>query len=374
MQFTVSSSALLKQLQTVSGAIGNNATLPILSDFLFRVENSVLTISATDLETSMVAELAVNADSDGAVAVPSKILLEVLKALPEQPLLFRVDTNTFAIELQTLNGKYKLSGEDGDDFPRIPEASTESSVSLSALTLSTAINRTLFAVSTDELRPAMTGVLFVLESNGVTFVATDAHRLVKYTVNGLDLNNETTQFIVPRKALNLLKTTLPTSDIEVSLSFDRLNAYFSFNEIRLVCRLIDARFPDYGSVIPNNNDNLLTLNRAGFQNSVRRISIFSNKTTHQIVLRIKGTQLTLNAQDLDYANEASEIMDCEFEGEDMDIAFNGRFLSDIMANLSTEDVQLSMSTPNRAVLVKPTESSENEEIVMLVMPIMLNNY
>lgn len=374
MQFTVSSSALLKQLQTVSGAIGNNATLPILSDFLFRVENSVLTISATDLETSMVAELVVNADSDGAVAVPSKILLEVLKALPEQPLLFRVDTNTFAIELQTLNGKYKLSGEDGDDFPRIPEASTESSVSLSALTLSTAINRTLFAVSTDELRPAMTGVLFVLESNGVTFVATDAHRLVKYTVNGLDLNNETTQFIVPRKALNLLKTTLPTSDIEVSLSFDRLNAYFSFNEIRLVCRLIDARFPDYGSVIPNNNDNLLTLNRAGFQNSVRRISIFSNKTTHQIVLRIKGTQLTLNAQDLDYANEASEIMDCEFEGEDMDIAFNGRFLSDIMANLSTEDVQLSMSTPNRAVLVKPTESSENEEIVMLVMPIMLNNY
>lgn len=374
MQFTVSSSALLKQLQTVSGAIGNNATLPILSDFLFRVENSVLTISATDLETSMVAELVVNADSDGAVAVPSKILLEVLKALPEQPLMFRVDTNTFAIELQTLNGKYKLSGEDGDDFPRIPEASTESSVSLSALTLSTAINRTLFAVSTDELRPAMTGVLFVLESNAVTFVATDAHRLVKYTVNGLDLSNETTQFIVPRKALNLLKSTLPTSDVEVNLSFDRLNAYFSFNEIRLVCRLIDARFPDYASVIPSNNNNLLTLNRAGFQNSVRRISIFSNKTTHQIVLRIKGTQLTLNAQDLDYANEASEIMDCEFEGEDMDIAFNGRFLSDVMANLSTEEVQLSMSTPNRAVLVTPTESSENEEIVMLVMPIMLNNY
>ena len=374
MQFTVSSSALLKQLQAVGGAIGNNSTLPILGDFLFSINGSTLTISATDLETSMSAAIVVNADRDGLIAVPAKIMLDMLKALPEQPLLFKVNEDSFAIEIQTLNGQYKLSGEDGNDFPRIPEANNnDNSISIPAYALTNAINKTIFAVSTDELRPAMTGVLFDIADGEIKFVATDAHRLVKYTLSGIEnAEDSTASFIVPKKALNLLKGTLPTSEIAVSISFDRSNAFFSFNEIHLVCRLIDARFPDYNAVIPKNNDKTLSISRTEFQNSLRRISIFSNRTTYQVVLRMTEEQLTLTAQDIDYSNEASETMPCEYTGEPMDIGFNARLLLEMVNALSNEEIRLEFSTPGRAAIMLPTENNPNEELFTLIMPIMLN--
>lgn len=374
MQFTVSSSALLKQLQAVGGAIGNNSTLPILGDFLFSINGSTLTISATDLETSMSAAIVVNADRDGLIAVPAKIMLDMLKALPEQPLLFKVNEDSFAIEIQTLNGQYKLSGEDGNDFPRIPEANNnDNRISIPAYALTNAINKTIFAVSTDELRPAMTGVFFDIADGEIKFVATDAHRLVKYTLSSIE-NAEASAatFIVPKKALNLLKGTLPTTEIAVSISYDRSNAFFSFNDIHLVCRLIDARFPDYNAVIPKNNDKTLRISRSEFQNSLRRISIFSNRTTYQVVLRMTEEQLTLTAQDIDYSNEASETMPCEYTGEPMDIGFNARLLLEMVNSFNNDEIVLEFSTPGRAAIMLPTENNSNEELFTLIMPIMLN--
>ncbi|MBK9460392.1 MAG: DNA polymerase III subunit beta [Chitinophagales bacterium] len=373
MQFTVSSSALLKQLQNVGGAIGNNSTLPILGDFLFSIDGSTLTISATDLETSMSASIVVNADRDGSIAVPAKIMLDMLKALPEQPLLFRVNEDSFAIEIQTLNGQYKLSGEDGNDFPRIPEATNnDNSISIPAYALTNAINKTIFAVSHDELRPAMTGVFFEIADNQINFVATDAHRLVKYTLSDIENTGDAASFIVPKKALNLLKSALPSTEILVSVSYDRSNAFFSFGDIHLVCRLIDARFPDYNAVIPKNNDKKLAINRNEFQNSLRRISIFSNRTTYQVVLRMTEEQLTLTAQDIDYSNEASEKIPCEYSGEPMDIGFNARLLIEMVNSFNNDDITIEFSTPGRAAVMLPSETTPNEEIFTLIMPIMLN--
>lgn len=375
MQFTVSSLTLLKQLQAVGGAIGSNATLPILGDFLFQINNSQLSIAATDLETSMVSSIAVNADQNGSVAVPAKILQDMLKNLPEQPLLFRVNEDNFAIEIQTLNGLYKLSGEDGADFPRIPEAAgSEDQLTLPAFVLSAAINKTIFATSKDELRPAMTGVLFAFEDNKINFVATDAHRLVKYTISDLEGdNNSSNSLIIPAKALKLLEKALPSTETPVQLSFERNNAFFSFGEVKLACRLIDARFPDYGAVIPQNNTNHLRINRSELLASLRRIAIFSNRTNYQVVLSLTADQLGIKAQDMDYANEASETMPCEYNGEEMTIGFNAHLLIDLISAMPGDDIKMELSTPGRAALIVPTDDAQSDELLMLIMPIMLHN-
>lgn len=371
MKFSTSSSELLKKVQLVGGAIGSNPVLPILEDFLFTISGNKLAIAATDLETSITTEIDIQADADGSVAIPGKILLETLKALPEQPITFEVNDENFGIEITSAYGKYKLAGENGADFPRIPEEENADIINLPCATLSSAISRTLFAASNDELRPAMTGVLFEIEEGKLTMVATDAHKLVKYDYTDVK-SDVPSSFIVPRKSLNLLKGALPGGD-ELKVSYNKANAFFSFGDVNLVCRLIDARYPDYNAVIPTNNPHILTISRTDFLSSLKRIVIYANKTTNQVVLNVKNSSLNISAQDLDFSNEASEEIPCTFDGEDMTIGFNAKFLIEMLGVLDTDEVKLQLSTSTRAGILTPTENDDHEEILMLVMPVMLTN-
>ncbi len=373
MKFIVSSSALLKQLQAISGALSSNTVLPILENFLFEINSGVLTISATDLQTTMNTTLAVEAKENGKIAVPSKILLDTLKTLADQPVIFSINDENFGIEMSAGDGKYKLSGENGEDFPKIPKVENAAALVITASTLAEAISKTLFAVSTDELRPAMTGVYCQMSSENITFVATDAHKLVRYRRRDAHAD-VTSSFILPKKALNLLKSSLPTEDVRVNIEYNATNAFFSFNNINLICRLIDEKYPDYEAVIPVNNPNKLTIDRSLFLSCLRRVSIYSNKTTHQVRLKITGSELQISAEDLDFANEAFERLSCQYEGEDIEIGFNARFLVEMLANLETEEVALEMSTPNRAGILFPVNADNNEDVLMLVMPVMLNTY
>jgi len=373
MRFIVSTSTLLKQLQAVNGASSSSTVLPILENFLFEIKDGLLTVSATDLQTSMTTSLAVESKEDGKVAIPSKILLETLKTLPDQPISFSVDDKTFAIEINAGDGKYKLSGENGEDFPKIPVVENPSSVAMPASVLAEAINKTLFAVSSDELRPAMTGVYCQLSPQHITFVATDAHKLVRY--RRLDTKSESAaNLILPKKALTLLKASLPSDDVSVAIEYNSTSAFFRFGNINLICRLIDERYPDYDAVIPTNNPNKLILDRALFLNCLRRVVIFANKTTHQVRLKITGSELNISSEDVDFSNEAHERLTCQYEGEDMEIGFNAKFLIEMLNNLSGEEILLEMSSPNRAGLLMPQTHDDAEDVLMLVMPVMLNNY
>ncbi|MGO3652830.1 MAG: DNA polymerase III subunit beta [Sphingobacterium sp.] len=372
MRFIVSTSILLKQLQAISGASSSSTVLPILENFLFEIKDNLLTISATDLQTSMVTNLQIEAKEGGRVAMPSKILIETLKTLPDQPVAFSVDTQTLAIEISAGDGKYKLSGENADDFPKIPVVENISQVEMNAPILQEAINKTIFAVSNDELRPAMSGVYVQLAEQSITFVATDAHKLVRYRRTDLRVEKATT-LILPKKALSLLKSSLPSEDVSVTIQYNNTNAFFQFGNIHLICRLIDERYPDYEAVIPQLNPNQLTVDRLLFLNTLRRVVIFANKTTHQVRLKISGSELHISEEDLDFSNEAHERLSCQFEGEDMEIGFNAKFLVEMLNNLSCEEVMLEMSTSNRAGLLVPAVKEEHEEVLMLVMPVMLNN-
>ncbi|SMO74993.1 DNA polymerase III subunit beta [Solitalea koreensis] len=373
MKFIVSTSTLLKQLQAISGALSSNTVLPILENFLFEINNGVLTVSATDLQTSMTTSLQVEAKENGKIAIPSRILLDTLKTLPEQPVTFTIDNNTFAVEINAGDGKYKLSGENGDDFPKIPVVENANSFIMSASVLAEAISKTLFAVSNDELRPAMTGVFCQLSPASVTFVATDAHKLVRYRRNDIKAENAAS-FIIPKKALNLLKSSLPSEDVSVQIDYNSTSAFFKFNTVSLICRLIDERYPDYEAVIPQNNPNRLTIDRGQLLSSLKRVVIYANKTTHQVRLKIQGSELNISSEDLDFANEAYERLTCQYDGEDMEIGFNARFLIEMLNNLDTNEVMLEMSTPNRAGILFPSQQDESEDVLMLVMPVMLNTY
>lgn len=371
MKFSVSSSELLKNLQIVGGAIASNPVLPIMEDFLFTISDNKLTIAATDLETSITTTIEVMADSDGNVAIPAKILLETLKALPEQPITFNINDDNFGIEITSAFGKYRLAGENGQDFPRIPEADSVDTVTVAAQTIGQGITKTLFATSNDELRPAMTGVYFQIDFGKIIMVATDAHKLVKYTFS--DVTSEvSTSFIVPKKALNLLKNALPSGG-DVKMSFNKSNAFFSFGDTNLVCRLIDSRYPDYNAVIPVDNPNILSVSRTDFQNSLKRIAIYANKTTNQVILNINDGSLTISAQDLDFSNEATEQLACSYDGDQLDIGFNAKFLIEMLGVLESDEVKMELATASRAGILLPVDEVDGEEILMLVMPVMLSN-
>jgi len=371
MKFIVSSSQLFKHLQQISGVINANTVLPILEDFLFEIEVNKLTVVATDLETVMKVHLDIEAKESGRVCIPSKILLDSLKNISEQPLTFNIDKN-FAVEITSNNGKYKVMGENPDNFPKEPVADTATSFNLPSSALVTAINKTLFAVSNDDLRPAMTGVFFELAKNGVTCVATDAHRLVRF--KRLDVScPKTDTFIVPKKPLTLLKSALPNNDDTLEVSYNSNHLFVKHGGTELVCRLIDARFPDYKVVVPVDNPYKLTVNKNDFQSALRRVSVFSNKSTNQVALTISGAELQLASQDVDFSFEGNERMACQYDGEDLQIAFNAKFLIEMLSAADTEEVVIELSTPTKAGIIKPTESEEDEELLMLVMPLMLNN-
>ena len=370
MKFIASSSSLLKQLQHISGVINTNTVLPILEDFLFEIEKNKLTVVATDLETVMRIQLDIEAKDSGRVCIPAKILLDSLKNIPDQPLTFNIDKN-FGIEITSDNGKYKVMGENPDNFPKEPSADDTTSFTMTASALVKAINETIFATSNDDLRPAMTGVFFELDNKYLQCIATDAHRLVRYKRTDVKCPKSDT-FIVPRKPLNLVKSAIPSNEDEVTLSYNDNHLFIKHGSTQMSCRLIDARFPDYKVVIPTDNPYRLTLNRADFQSALRRVSIFSNKSTNQVALSITGSELQLAAQDVDFSNEGNERMNCQYNGEDLVIAFNARFLIEMLGATESNEVNVELSTPTKAGLIKPVDQEDNEELLMLVMPLMLN--
>jgi DNA polymerase-3 subunit beta len=372
MKFIVSSTYLLKQLQVLGGVINNSNTLPILDNFLFELDNSKLTVSASDLETTMVSLLNVESDSKGSIALPARLLLDTLKTFPEQPLTFKVEDNN-TVEISSNHGKYALAFANGEEFPKAVALEDPSKTIVTGDILATAISKTIFAAGNDDLRPVMSGVFFQFSSEGLTFVATDAHKLVKYTREDLKAT-QSAEFIMPKKPLNLLKGILAGSEEDVTIEYNDSNAKFTFENSQLICRLIDGKYPNYEAVIPKENPNKLMIDRTQFLNSVRRVSIFSNKTTHQIRLKIAGAELNISAEDIDYSNKAEERLTCDYQGDDMQIGFNSRFLVEMLNNLNADEIKLEMSLPNRAGILTPADGlDEGEFITMLVMPVMLNN-
>jgi len=372
MKFIVSASTLLKQLQQISGVINSNPVLPILEDFLFEIENNKLTVVATDLETVMKISMPIETKEDGKVCIPAKLLMDSLKNISDQPLTFSIDKN-YGIEITSDNGKYKVMGENPESFPREPQKENANSFVISSSGLVTAINKTIFAVSTDDLRPAMTGVFFELDdTKGVTLVATDAHRLVRYSRKDVSCSEKHT-FIVPKKPLNLLKSALPLNEDELTVSYNNNHLFVTHGNTELICRLIDARFPDYRVVIPTDNPYKLVVNKQDFQNALRRVSVFSNKSTNHIAISINGNELHLTSQDVDFSNEGNERMSCQYDGENLQIAFNAKFLIEMLNGAETEEINMELSTSSKAGIIRPTEQHENEDLLMLVMPLMLNN-
>ena len=371
MKFIVSSSQLLRQLQVLGGVINSNNTLPILDNFLFEISENQLKVSASDLETTMTAVVAIESDSTGSIAISARLLLDTLKTFPDQPLTFKTEGDSI-IEISSDQGKYDMAYFGGDEFPKSVSLQSPSKTIVPSNVLATAISKTIFAAGNDDLRPVMSGVFFQFSTDNLTFVATDAHKLVKYTRTDVTAD-KTAEFIMPKKPLNLLKGVLGGEE-DVVIEYNDANAKFTFENFVLICRLIDGKYPNYEAVIPKENPNKLTVDRASFQNSVRRVSIFSSKTTHQIRLKMAGTELNISAEDLDFSNKADERLNCDYQGDDMQIGFNSRFLSEMLSNLNSSEVLIEMSLPNRAGILTPIDGTdEGEKITMLVMPVMLNN-
>jgi DNA polymerase-3 subunit beta len=372
MNFNISSSKLLKQLQMLSGVLSSSVTLPILDNFLFEINENALTITASDLETTMKTSIEAQTDGTGTVAIPAKLLVDTLKAFSEQPLTFIVGDD-HNVEISSENGKFKLHGFDGSEYPKTPELENTSTVSIASETLARAINKTLFAASADDLRPTMSGVFFDFKEDGLTFVATDAHKLVRYQRTDIVAEGQSS-FITPKKPLQLLKNILGSSQSDVSILYNEVNAQFKFDDVLLVSRLIDGNFPNYQAIIPKENPNKLTINRAELYNSIKRVSIYASKTTHQVRLDIAGNELSVSAEDKDSYNAAKETLSCSYEGTDMSIGFNCRFIMDLLQSIESEEVIVEMSAPSRAGILFPAEKLFDEEnILMLVMPVMLQD-
>lgn len=363
---------MFQKLQVLGGIINNSNTLAILDNFLFELNSNELKVSASDLESTISATLEVQSESEGSFAVPAKTLLDTLKTFVEQPLTFSAKENN-TVEISYQGGKSELAYVNPEDFPNTVDIEESSSTTVLADTLASAISNTIFATGNDSLRPVMNGVFFQFSENDAKFVGTDAHKLVKYTRNDIS-NAQPAEFIMPKKPLNLLKSVLAGSEDEVLVEYNETNAKFSFEDFNLTCRLIDGKYPNYEAVIPNENPNKLIIDRTQFLNTVKRISIFANKTTHQIKLKMSGAELKISAQDLDYSNSGEERLECEYHGNDMEIGFNSRFLIEMLSNINSKDIQLAMSLPNRAGLLTPVDGLEDgEHVIMLVMPVMLGN-
>jgi len=375
MKFIVSSTFLLKNLQAVSGVLISNSSLPILNDFLFDLSGDNLKITTSDIETTMTISLQVSmAAESGIVAVPAKILIETLKTLPDVPVTFTVDPITLGIEIVAGEGKYKMNGHNGEDFPETPVIDEGNEFTINSIALSEAISKTVFAVGIDEMRPVMTGVLMEINPEFVSFVATDAHKLVRYQRFNIGVDLEDS-IILPTKPLNQIKNLLGVEDQDVKIIYDQKNIAFEFGRVRLISKLIEGKYPNYAAVIPSDNPNKMQIERMPLLNAIRRVSIFGNQSTHQLRLSISNRTLQLSAEDIDYANEALEDLNCNYNGEDMDIGFNSKFLLEMLANLDTEEVLFEFSQPNRAGLIKQIVDEEvvDKDILMLIMPLMLND-
>ena len=374
MRFIVSSTELLKHLNAISRVISSKNTLPILDNFLFKLEGKTLTITASDLETTLITQVELeNADDEGLIAIQAKIMLDTLKEFPEQPLTFNIDLDSMAVEILSANGKFSIVGQNGEDFPLMPTLNEKNhTISVSHELLLTGINKTLFATADDELRPVMNGIFIELSPEEMTFVASDAHKLVRYKRSDVK-SDDLSSFILPKKPASLLKSLLAREEADVKLQFDDKNAFFTLTGFKLVCRLVEGKYPAYNSVIPVNNPNELIADRVECYTTLKRVSVFANQASNLVRLKLTPTELIVSAQDIDFAISAVETIKCEYNGQPMEIGFKSTFLVEILSNLSSEDVKLKLSDPSRAGLLVPAEKENDyEDVLMLLMPMMIN--
>ena len=371
MNFIVSSTLLLKQLKTLAGVISSSNTLPILDNFLFELNQNELRVTASDLETTLCSSIEVSSQDTASVAIDSRLLIDTLSTFAEQPLTFKILENNI-LEIVSSHGNYKTIYADGDEFPQVIHMENPNQVSLPSAVLSNAIAKTIFATGNDDLRPIMNGVLFEFSSEHLTFVATDAHKLSIYRRKDIKVENEAS-FIVPRKPLNLLRKILSDyTEDNVKIEYNDKNALFVFDNVKIISRLIDGKYPNYNAVIPKENPNKLTINRSLLLNTSRRGDNFCNKETHQIRLKMTGASLEISAEDLDNSRNCNEKLTCNYQGDDMEIGFNSLLLIEMLSNLDSEEISIDMSLPNKAGILTPTDGlEENEEIIMLIMPVML---
>ena len=374
MKFVVSSAALYSHLQAIGRVINSKSTLPILDCFLFNLEANQLSITASDNETTLDTRLeVVESDGNYQFAIPSKTLLDAIKELPEQPITFDINPATNEVAIQYMNGKYALMGQSADEYPMAALMGENAvSFSIEADTLLTGINRTIFATADDELRPVMNGIYFDIFTDYVTLVASDGHKLVRYKLMNVK-GEEKAAFILPKKPAALLKNLLAKEAGEIKVSFDDRNATFEMPSHRMVCRLIEGRYPNYNSVIPQNNPFRITIDRVAMLSALRRVSVFSSQSSSLIKLRMAAGELLISAQDIDFSTSAEEKLACSYEGNPMSIGFKATFLMDILSNINGRDVNIEVSDPSRAGVLTPSEQSEAEELLMLLMPMMLND-
>tara|TARA_B100001250_G_scaffold413634_1_gene448427 strand:- start:64 stop:1191 length:1128 start_codon:yes stop_codon:yes gene_type:complete len=375
MKFIISSDNFLKTIQPLMGVIVNNPALPIIENFLLETNGEKLSVKATDLETTIINETKIESDSDESIAVNAKLLNETLRTFPEQPLTFKTNVNNNVLEIISEQGNYTISYIDSNEFPNTPEISEAQSISINSNTLSKGVKNTLFAAGNDELRPVMSGVYMEVNTDSILLVSTDAHKLVKYENKIESDPNNSTSFIVPKKPLQLLTNTINEIDEKIQIDYNKTNVIFSFSHMKIYCRLIDGNYPNYNAVIPKENPNVLNIDRSILLNSLKRVAIFSNKSTHQVKFKINGNLIEVSGEDIDFSNKGNETIAVEYGGEDMEIGFNGKFLIEILNTLDCEKINIYFSNPSKAAIIRPETINEDvEKILMLVMPVMLNQY
>ena len=375
MKFVVSSTELLGHLQAISRVISSKNTLPILDNFLFNLSGNDLEITASDLESTLITRMKLeNTQGDGMIALPARILLDTLKEFSAQPLTFDINNDTLAVVIISENGKFSVVGQNGVDFPTLPAIKKDKKFEfmINADIMLAGINKTLFATADDELRPVMGGVFIEASTDKITFVASDAHKLVRYQRSDAHADDNSS-FILPKKPASLLKNILPRESGPFTVEFDDKNAFFNLNDYKVVCRLVEGNYPNYNSVIPKNNPRKITIDRVEFYNTLKRVSVFSNQASNLVKLQLKGNQVTVSAQDLDFSISAYERIKCQYDGEEIEIGFKSVFLLEILANIASQDVMIELADPTRAGLFLPAETeNESEDLLMLLMPMMIN--
>ncbi len=374
MKFVISSTELLSHLSSVSKVISSKHTIPILDNFLFSLEGQELIIRATDLETTMITRIELdNVEGEGVLALEARRLTNMLKEFPEQPLTFEADMESLQVDILTENGKFSIMGQSGEDYPELPVLQEENSHSLklSSELLSTGITKTIFATADDELRPVMNGIFMDIEESNITFVASDSHKLVRYRRSDVNTGINT-KFILPKKPANLLKGLLPSDDTEVDMQIDANNAFFTINGWQLICRLVEGEYPSYGSVIPEESPYKVVIDRVQLNNTIKRVAVFSNQASNLVKLKLTSNEMTVSAQDIDFSISAYEVLNCQYDGDEMEIGFKSVFLTEILSNISSTDVVIELSDPSRAGILLPLQKeNEAEDELMLLMPMMV---
>jgi DNA polymerase-3 subunit beta len=371
MKFIASSLELLNRLQAINKVINSKNALPILNDFLFKLEGKTLEITASDLETTLITRMQLeNVSEEGSIAVPARFITEYLGKFSDQPLTFNINTETFTIHILSETGESNIMGDSADDFPQLPELKQDmvTPLLIPADVVLQGISKTIFATGDDEYRPVMNGIFFELSTDHVTLVASDSHRLVRYRRSDVKAEKDGS-FILPKKPAALLKNVLTKEQSDVEISFDDKNALFKLSEYTMICRLVEGTFPAYGSVIPVDNPNKMIIDRVEFLNSLRRVQMFANQATKLVKMELKNNQVTVFAQDIDFSIASHDMLKCQYDGMEMNIGFKVDFLSELISNLASTDIVLEMSDPSRAILALPVQVDiEGEDILMLIMP------